>query len=484
MRPSVAAAWPAVCSRFEGRCWWMYLDTKFLVTTGLGILLETVEEAQSFLWLRVSDGQPATMEEIATEYRRVKALRSLADNGGSAYKASARLRLPEETIDDQLRLTTARFWAEFKEVHPDIDLWPADAQLAATDLMWQNGPKFTTKKEPDGSFTWKNMRAAFHAEDWTRAAANVPGTHPRAQFRKRLFTNAAKVKQLGIDPDILWDTKTPEAPPPPPTSDVGDWMVNPDKVTTHLRGRDKAGAIVTELKPGTVITDGVVFGPNWLGRIALWTAAGVSYDREFLTQVAPGPVPVPETPTRPLPVIPEYDGTERLAFRGRRVCICVATSLPFVEHRMLEEGVIRFNIDIYQGGYNTTVTASAGTHDEGGNTDVGQYSFAALKIWREMGWAMQHRTRAQGFSGDHGHGWPVGCPHLSEGAEWQASEWNLYRNGLRSRGRVTGPAPTGKLTPTWIDGLMAYKARFVSTSAAGLPMPENFDDGTDPKEQA
>jgi hypothetical protein len=456
----------------------MYLDVKFLVTTGLGILLETVEEAQSFLWLRVSDGQPATMEEIAAEYRRVKALRSLADNGGFAYKSSARLRLPEETIDDQLRLTTARFWAEFAEVHPDVDLWPADAQLAAMDLIWQNGPKFT---RAGGS--WPNMRAAFHAEDWTRAAANVPGTHPRAQFRKRLFNNAAKVKQLGIDPDILWDTKTPEAPPPPPTSDVGDWMVNPDKVTTHLRGRDKAGAIVTELKPGTVITDGVAFAPNWLGRVALWTAGGVSYDREFLVQVAPGPVPVPETPTRPLPVIPEYDGTERLRFRGRRVCICVATSLPYVEHRMLEEGVIRFNIDIYQGGYNTTVVASKGTHDEGGNTDAGQYSFAALKIWREMGWAMQHRTEAQGFSGDHGHGWPVGCPHLSEGAEWQASEWNLYRNGLRSRGRVTGPAPTGKLTPTWVDGLMAYKARFVSTSAAGLPMPENFDDGTDPKEQ-
>jgi hypothetical protein len=475
MRASVAAAWPAVASRHEGRCWFLYLDTKLLPTTAIGILLETVEEAQAMPWFRISDGQPATDAEIAAEYRRVKSLTSLAPRGGFAYKPSAQLRLPEATIDELLMETTDRFWNTFKTVHPDADLWPADAQLAALDLMFQNGPKFT---RAGGS--WPNMRAAFHAEDWTRAAANVPGTHPRAQFRKRLFTNAAKVKQLGIDPDILWDTKTPEAPPPAP-GDVGDWMVNPDKVTTHLRGRDKAGNVVTELKPGTVITDGVAFAPNWLGRIALWTAAGVSYDREFLVQVAPGPVPEPETPTRPLPVIPTYDGTEPLRFRGRRVCICVATSLPYVEHRMLEEGVIRFNIDIYQGGYNTTVVASKGTHDEGGNTDVGQYSFAALKIWREMGWAMQHRTKAQGFSGDHGHGWPVGCPHLSEGAEWQASEWNLYRNGLRSRGRVTGPAPTGKLTPTWVDGLMAYKARFVSTSAMGLPMPENFDDGTGPE---
>jgi hypothetical protein len=214
MRTSVAAAWPAVCSRFEGRCWWMYLDVKFLVTTGLGILLETVEEAQSFLWLRVSDGQPATMEEIAAEYRRVKALRSLADNGGFAYKSSARLRLPEETIDDQLKLTTARFWAEFAEVHPDVDLWPADAQLAALDLCWQNGPKFT---RAGGS--WPNMRAAFHAEDWTRAAANVPGTHPRAPFRKRLFNNAAKVVEFDLDRDKLWNAETPTAPPPPATGD-------------------------------------------------------------------------------------------------------------------------------------------------------------------------------------------------------------------------------------------------------------------------
>jgi hypothetical protein len=214
MRPSAATAWPAVCSRFEGRCWWMYLDVKFLVTTGLGILLETVEEAQSMPWFRVSDGQDATDAQIATEYQRVKSLRHLADNGGFAYKPSAQLRLPEDEIDRQLMATTEKFWNTFKTVHPDVDLWPADAQLAAMDLMWQNGPKFT---RAGGS--WPNMRAAFHAEDWVRAAANVPGTHPRAMFRKKLFNNAAKVVEFDLDRDKLWNAETPTAPPPPATGD-------------------------------------------------------------------------------------------------------------------------------------------------------------------------------------------------------------------------------------------------------------------------
>ncbi len=139
-----------------------------------------------------------------------------------------------------------------------------------------------------------------------------------------------------------------------------------------------------------------------------------------------------------------------MAFRGRRTCICVATSLPVVEQALLARGLIRHNIDIFQQGYNAGgVAASAGTHDRGGCTDVGQFTDDQLAVWRALGWTQQHRSTAQGFSGDHGHGWPKGCPHLSRGARFQASEWEAGRNGLRSAGPITGPGPKGAKTPTW-----------------------------------
>ena len=100
-------------------------------------------------------------------------------------------------------------------------------------------------------------------------------------------------------------------------------------------------------------------------------------------------------------------------------------------------------------------SASAGTHDEGGNTDSGQYSDPQLAIWRAMGWAMQRRTGAQGFSAAHAHGWPIGCPHLSPAAAAQATDWKAGRDGLRTHGLITGPGPKST-APRWDVALTAY----------------------------
>lgn len=132
--------------------------------------------------------------------------------------------------------------------------------------------------------------------------------------------------------------------------------------------------------------------------------------------------------------------TGKVAFRGGWTCECVALSLPRVERAMIQRGIIRHSIDVWQLGYRTDVAASAGTHSAGCMVDVGQYSDAALRVWREYGWTMQHRTRAQGFSMDHGHGGPDGCWHGSDYADYQQREYAAGRNGLLSRGPVTGPS--------------------------------------------
>jgi hypothetical protein len=144
--------------------------------------------------------------------------------------------------------------------------------------------------------------------------------------------------------------------------------------------------------------------------------------------------------------IPDPTGDERsVSFRGGRTCVCVAFSLPLVEREMIRRGLIKRSIDIWQFGYRNDVKASAGYHAKGGNTDVDQFSDEQLRCWRECGWAMQRRD--VGFATKHGHGWPVGCPHLAKPD--QVRSWLNGRNGLRGGGKISGPGPVGKDTPSW-----------------------------------
>lgn len=141
--------------------------------------------------------------------------------------------------------------------------------------------------------------------------------------------------------------------------------------------------------------------------------------------------------------------SDKVWFRNGWTCNCVATSLPWVEYDMIRRGLIKQSIDIFQLGYNGGgVQASAGTHDAGGCTDVGQYSDEQIRIWRYWGWTMQARTRAQGFD-PHAHGWPIGCSHLSAGAVHQWNQWKNRTNGLASYGPITGPYTTD----TWRKAL-------------------------------
>lgn len=248
-------------------------------------------------------------------------------------------------------------------------------------------------------------------------------------------------------------TEEPEIPievDPTPIENVGVWVVDPSKVETVLLGRNANGLIADRLSPGTTIGDGIAWIKNSVGRYALWTSRGFSYDKEFLFQIGKAPA------VRPFPVIPDYDVEERIKFRGRLTCRCVAISLPWVEYRMLQAGLIKYNIDIFQLGYTTAVAASGNTHAKGGPADVGQYTDPFLSIWRLMGWNMQWRTVSQGFSGAHGHGWPNGCPHMSPAANDQQKDWNKGRDGLRQHKPITGPSPKGKATPRWDEALAAY----------------------------
>lgn len=168
--------------------------------------------------------------------------------------------------------------------------------------------------------------------------------------------------------------------------------------------------------------------------------------------------------------------TERIPFRGGLVCSCIAASFASIEQHMIAAGIIKHNIDVFQWCYRSDVAASAGTHDRGGVIDTGQYSDAALKIWRQHGVLMQHRTPAQGFI-HHAHGMWHGCPHMSSGLAYQDREYLAGRNGLISRGPVTGPHVP---VITWQAALAKYAGGAAGGSGGGGPQPreDEFTMGT------
>lgn len=212
LRRSVAAAFTAFTGPFEGYCTWMYLDTKGLVTTGMGNLIDTIADAQALPW-RTASNQPASPAQIAAEWRQIKARQSAKNLGGYAFEKWATLHLEHAAIDRLVAVKMAAFAATIEAAYPTFGTAPADAQLAWMDMGWNYGPAFMDKKKSNGSYEWPSFRAAVRVSNWVHAAAAVPVTR-RGRARSHLFLNAASVVALGVDPDILWLDRAPVKPDP------------------------------------------------------------------------------------------------------------------------------------------------------------------------------------------------------------------------------------------------------------------------------
>ena len=96
---------------------------------------------------------------------------------------------------------------------------------------------------------------------------------------------------------------------------------------------------------------------------------------------------------------------------------------------------------VTQGSYQSTVAASAGTHDGGGAVDLRWCGhLACIRALRVAGFAAWHRTPRQGPWPDHVHAIVVGHPALSASAASQVVAYRRGRNGLVSNGVDDGPS--------------------------------------------
>jgi GH24 family phage-related lysozyme (muramidase) len=200
MFAAVQSGFPAFSARFEGRVPYMYLDVLGLVTVGVGNLADPVATAQALPFQFknrpgiAAPGSPATRDQIAAEWQRLKSDPTLKTRGHLACEPITELELSDDAIDSVIldRLAKNETFLKSQQWFPSFDTWPADAQLGLLSMAWAMGPA--------GPGAFPNFRAACQRFDFTGAAteckmneAGNPGLIPRNQANVTLFNNAAMV---------------------------------------------------------------------------------------------------------------------------------------------------------------------------------------------------------------------------------------------------------------------------------------------------
>lgn len=215
MRDAVRAAVRGFTDRFESTVPWMYLDVRGLVTVAIGNLIDPLPLAIGLPFLH-GDGSPATREEIAAEWGRVKSFQSRASAGGGWFREVTTLHLAADGIarvfQSRLNLNEVYLRRRFA----GYDAWPADAQLGVISMAWAEGP----------AFDFPRFEAAALKQDFSTcslechmADATNPGLRPRNLATAVLFANAAAVLASGDDPEVLhYPTQLPPVVPPPPST--------------------------------------------------------------------------------------------------------------------------------------------------------------------------------------------------------------------------------------------------------------------------
>lgn len=203
IRQSVLDAYHQFSEPLEGRVHSMYLDILGLVTTGVGNLIDTPEQACQLPWRHEKTGRLAERHEIAQAWRELKSRKDLAKMHWKYAAALNDLRLSDDDIDavvrDKLqsnaRYLQHKYFARFAD-------FPADAQLGILSMAWAVGPGFPLK--------FPNFANRVLANDWEGAVATCkiredgnPGIVPRNKANRLCFGNAAVVAKHGLDPEML-----------------------------------------------------------------------------------------------------------------------------------------------------------------------------------------------------------------------------------------------------------------------------------------
>jgi len=154
---------------FEGYATHMYLDTKGIVTIGIGIAFFSPTDAKKLMYMNRLTSKMATAEEIEADYKKVKA----ASPAYSApyYKQFTQLDAVPSFLMGEFEKRLAEATAGAKAFYPAFDKLPSDVQYALIDMAYNLGA--------GGLAEYKNLKKALEAGDYETAAKesyrNGPG---------------------------------------------------------------------------------------------------------------------------------------------------------------------------------------------------------------------------------------------------------------------------------------------------------------------
>lgn len=182
--PAVRASWIAWNAPFEGRVSHLYLDTRGLVTTGVGNLVDPISLALPLPW-QTPGGAPASLRQAQADWWRVKSLPKGLPAGH--YSSPEALVLTDEAIDELVLHRLDVDAVALERTFPDFPDWPAPAQQAVLSLAWACGTGWPVE--------FPHCAAAVAAQDWTSASQRC-GIHGNAA---RNAADIALFEQAAID---------------------------------------------------------------------------------------------------------------------------------------------------------------------------------------------------------------------------------------------------------------------------------------------
>lgn len=205
MKQSVLANIKGFLKQYEGELNYLYPDTKGLPTTGTGNLIATPSEAMKFPW-KLSNGSPASPQDIQNEYQSIKDHPERWPNGGGNYKKFATLFLDQSTLDKLFQQKLSQDESFIKSnIFQNWDSLPADAQMGIISMEWGLGSTlgaFEKFRQAIRAGNFEEAAAQSHITGWDKFFGSAKESRNDAD--KNLFLNAAEVVKSGANPEVLY----------------------------------------------------------------------------------------------------------------------------------------------------------------------------------------------------------------------------------------------------------------------------------------
>ncbi len=225
MWPSVEAAFVAFSTPLEGDILWPYLDSKGLLTVGIGCLIEPAERFGNLGWVD-PNGVAVPPAEAVRQLQALKARQDLAKFAaqGPAQHGATTIRLTPALVLMLAHTRLASADAAMLRFFPKYAAWPADAQLFAMSVSWavgngwpaifKNCARLLNQSPPAWVLAIEHSPAPGHPGMYAPAAADIsttnnPGIVPRNLQNELCISNAAVVTAHNLDPSVLHWPKSP-----------------------------------------------------------------------------------------------------------------------------------------------------------------------------------------------------------------------------------------------------------------------------------